>query len=69
MYCDYHPGKGKYYCSTKTKYGIVYPDKCELILNHEELFQYIKSNQNKYCYSLPILVAHDFERKLKENRI
>lgn len=68
MYCDYNPNDNKYYCSSKTQYGIVYPDKCEKILDHESLFNYIKENQNKYCYVLPFMVADDFEKRLKENK-
>lgn len=64
MHCDYYPSDNKYYCSTKTKYGLLYPDKCEFILNHDELFNYIKNNQNKYNYELPFMVANDFERRL-----
>lgn len=69
MYCDYNPNDCKYYCSTRTKYGLVYPERCELILNHEELFNYIKDNQNKYDYVLPFMVANDFEKRLKKLRI
>ena len=65
MHCDYNPNDNKYYCSTKTEYGMIYPDKCEFILDHNELFSYIKANKDKYCYCLPFMVAEDFERKLK----
>ena len=68
MHCCYDPNNGKYYCSTKTQYGILYPDKCELILSHDKLFNYIKENQNKYCYALPILVSHEFKKRLKEEK-
>lgn len=69
MHCDYNPNDSKYYCSTKTHFGIVHPDKCELILSHEELFNYIKLNRNKYVYTLPIMVANDFEKRLGVDKI
>ena len=64
MHCNYDPNDRKYYCSTKTRYGILYHDQCELILNHNELFEYIKNNQDKYNYALPCLVANDFKKRL-----
>ena len=66
LHCDYDPDTRNYFCSTKTRYGSLYPDKCELILKHDELFNYIKNNQNKYIYALPCLIASDFRKKLKE---
>ena len=65
MYCGYNPNDRKYYCSTKTKYGIVETDLCEMILSHEDLFNYIKNNQDKYTYSLPFLVADSFRKRLE----
>lgn len=65
MYCGYNPNDRKYYCSTKTEYGIVYPEQCEIILDHESLFNYIKENLNNYYFVLPCLVALDFEKRLK----
>lgn len=64
LYCDYNPNDHKYYCSLESKYGILYPEKCIFILDHEELFNYIKDNYDKYDYSLPCLVAKDFENRL-----
>ncbi len=65
LHCDYDPNDSKYYCSTKTKYGMLYPDKCEFVLSHDELFNYIKNNQEKYTYALPFLVASDFKKRLE----
>lgn len=64
MYCNYNPNDNKYYCSTETQYGLLYPGKCKKILYHNDLFNYIKDNQNKYNYVLPFMVANDFKRKL-----
>lgn len=66
MHCSYNPNDCKYYCSTKTKYVLLYPDKCEMILKHDQLFDYIKLNQDKYIYELPCLVAKDFKKRLEE---
>lgn len=66
MYCSYNPNDRKYYCSTKTQYGTIEPDLCELILGYEDLFIFIKNNQDKYEYSLPFLVAKEFKKRLKE---
>ena len=65
MYCRYDPNDGLYYCSTKTKYGSLEPKLCEMILSHEDLYTYIKNNQNKYEYSLPFLVADSFRKRLE----
>lgn len=65
IHCDYNPNDGKYYCSTKTKYGLLYPDECEMILDHNDLFDYIKNNKDKYVYELPFLVATDFKKRLE----
>ena len=63
LYCNYNPNDKKYYCSFN-QYGMLYPKKCILILDHSDLFEYIKENYNKYDYVLPFLVANDFERRL-----
>ena len=65
LHCNYDPNTNNYFCSTKTKYGCIYPEKCELILKHDELFNYIKNNRDKYIYELPFLVASNFEKKLE----
>lgn len=69
LHCDYNPDDSKYYCSTKTKYGLLFPEKCELILKYEELYNYIKEHQDDYIYELPILIAHDFEKKLRGDKV
>ena len=66
MHCNFNPDDHKYYCSTKTKYGMFHPKECELILDHNELFNYIKENPEKFKYCLPILISQDFKRKKLE---
>ena len=66
LYCNYDPNDSLYYCSTKTKYGSQFPELCEFIGNHNGLFEYIENHQDKYEYVLPFLVAHEFEKRLKE---
>lgn len=65
LYCDYNPNDNLYYCSLK-KYSSLYPDQCIFILDHDKLFNYIKTHQEEYCYSLPILVKQEFEYRLKK---
>lgn len=65
MYCSPNLNDHKYYCSTKTKYPTEEPKKCDLILDHDSLFEYIKNNRDKYIYQLPFLVAKDFRRRLE----
>ena len=66
LHCNFDPDTHNYFCSTKTQYGWLYPEKCELILKYDELFNYIKNNRDKYIYELPCLVASDFKKKLEK---
>lgn len=66
MYCNYDPIDNLYFCSTKTKFGSLEPNLCEFIGNYNGLFEFIKLHQHDYDYSLPFMVANDFEKRLKE---
>lgn len=65
LHCDFNPNDHLYYCSLK-KYGALYPDQCIFILDLENLFDYVKGHQKEYIYELPILVAKEFECRLKK---
>ena len=68
LHCDYNPNDRKYYCSTITEYGLLYPNECEYIITHEELYNYIKDNSDLYIYELPFLVAHEFRKTIEFNK-
>ena len=64
MYCRYDLNESLFYCSTKTKYGSLEPNLCDFIGNYNGLFEYFKLHFNDYEFSLPFMVANEFERKL-----
>lgn len=67
--CDYLYWEDKFYCSTKTKYPIAEPEKCEIITNYEGLKDFIKQNEDKYIFYLPFLMVDKIDKELKENEI
>ena len=69
MYCSPDPWTNKWYCSTKTKYGLVNPEKCELIVTYEELYNFIKHNIERYEFHLPFLVVKAVTRRLEEEGV
>lgn len=63
--CDYLYWEDKFYCSTKTKYPIAEPEKCEIITNYEGLKEFIKQNENKYIFYLPPLTIKAIKEEAK----
>ena len=50
--CGYDPNTKLYYCGLMS-YPILHKDKCLYTFTYEELYDFIKNNQNKYEYVLP----------------
>lgn len=63
--CDYLYYEDKYYCSTKTKYPIAEPEKCEIITNYEGLKNFIKQYEDKYIFYLPPLTIKTIKEEIK----
>lgn len=63
--CGYDPNTKLYYCGLMS-YPILHKDKCLYTFTYEELYDFIKNNQNKYEYVLPFLIAKNFEKRLEE---